>query len=143
MTDDIEPTEASAYLLRLARRVAAPYIGWPQTRAVLVMGSAAEGVSDFFSDLDMAIYYDALPIEEQLTAAREAHGGAVKWGMGEREQGALLESYVVSGVECQFAHTTVTAWERDMDRVLVELDVTSPLQKALEGILQGIPLHGE
>jgi len=134
---------ASTYLLSLARRVAAPYTAWPQTQAVLVMGSAAEGVSDFFSDLDMAIYYDALPTEAQLAAAREANQGEAKWFLGDREQGTLAEGYLVRGIECQFAHATVAAWERDMARVLVERDVTSPLQKALEGTLHGLPLYGE
>ena len=55
---------AGTYLLALARRNAAVYATHLQVRAILLMGSAAEGQSDFFSDLDMAIYYDELPSDE-------------------------------------------------------------------------------
>lgn len=136
-------TNASQYLRRLARRVAGPYIALPHTRAAMFMGSAAEGESDLFSDLDMAIYYEELPSDEDLAAVREANHGAPMWILGDRDKGTLVEGNLVDGVECQLAHATVAAWQRDMDRVLIELDVTSPLQKALEGTLHGIPLHGE
>jgi hypothetical protein len=49
----------------------------------------------------------------------------------------------VRGVECQVVHATIAAWERDMATVLEQLDVTSPLQKALSGLVEGVPLHGE
>src|SRR5262249_36284346 len=44
---------------------------------------------------------------------------------------------------CQVAHSTVAAWEHEMDCVLVQLEVTSPVQKALGGLLECLPLYGE
>ena len=54
---------ASAYLQKLARRNARVYEANPKAKAILLMGSAAEGQSDFYSDLDMAVYYEELPYQ--------------------------------------------------------------------------------
>ena len=140
----MEPTPASVYLSQLARRIAVPYRALPQARAILLTGSTAEGLSDYFSDIDMTVYYDALPTEDELAAARQRNGGSERvWQMGDRDEGSLAEAYLVHGVECQIGHATVAAWERDIGVVLEQLDVASPLQKALDGTLYGIALHGE
>jgi hypothetical protein len=136
--------EASQYLIELARRNAQVYIAHPNAKAAMVTGSSAEGKSDFYSDIDMMIYYDALPSDEELVAAREQNDGSERlWEIGDRAEGAFIESYKREGVECQIVHTTITAWENQMAVVLKELDVTSPLQKALSGTLSGVPLYGE
>lgn len=111
---------------------------------MMVTGSAAQGQADFYSDLDMTAYYDVLPSEEDLRRAREQNGGVERlWLLGDRAEGAFAEAYMVGGVECQFAHAIVEAWERDMDAVLVQHETGSPVQKALSGLLIGVPLYGE
>ncbi len=138
-----EASQASQYLLGLAKRNARAYISLPQTRALIVTGSAAEGVSDFYSDIDTIIYYDELPSEEALQVACQHNQGEGRRIIGERETGSLFESYRVHGVECQFAHGTVAGWEQEIAQVLEQLDVASPLQKALSGMQEAIPLYGE
>lgn len=138
-----ETKQASQYLLKLATRNAQAYIAIPETRAIIVTGSAAEGVSDFYSDLDMILYHDELPPEEALQQACQQNRGEGRRAFGDRENGSFFETYKVHGVECQFGHGTVKGWERDMALVLEELDVTSPIQKALSGMKEAIPLYGE
>lgn len=133
--------QASQYLLKLATRNARAYSALPETRAIIVTGSAAEGVSDFYSDLDMILYYDELPSEEALQQACQQNRGENRRVLGDRESGSLFESYKVHGVECQFGHGTVKGWEQDMALVLEQLDVTSPIQKALSGMKEAIPLY--
>jgi hypothetical protein len=129
-------TEASRYLIALARPMAQVYAGLPQAKAVMITGSVAEGISDFYSDIDLTAYYDELPSEEELAAARQQSGGAERiWQIGDRGEGSFAEAYVVRGIEVQIGHATIAAWERDMATVLEQLEVTSPLQKALSGIL--------
>ena len=65
-------TPESEYLLNLARRNLQPYLKLPQLRAAMVTGSAALGLSDRYSDIDMTLYYDALPTEEELNQARQS-----------------------------------------------------------------------
>ena len=91
----------------------------------------------------MMIYYDALPGDDELTR----RAAAQRWKdmilrMDNRAEGELLESYRVQGVECQIAHSTIAAWERDMAIVLEQQDINTPLHKALSGTLEGIALHG-
>ena len=131
------------YLRNLATKVCEPYKALPQTKGILSMGSVAYGHVDHYSDIDLAIYYDELPTPEQLDIAMKTNGAEkLVWALGERNDGGIIESYLVKGVECQFAHTTAEAWQRHMDSVLVNLDVDSPIQKALSGLLEGTAIHG-
>lgn len=137
-------TEASNYLLRIAKRIAGAHADIPGARASMVTGSAAEGKSDFYSDVDMTVYYDELPADETLQAARVASAGSERvWFVDDRDNGGVMEAYTIDGVECQIGHIAVAAWERDMASVLERLDVASPLQKALSGTLTCIPLFGD
>lgn len=139
-----ETTEASDYLRGIAKRIARAHAGIPGVRASMVTGSAAEGKSDFYSDIDMTVYYDELPPDETLQAAQVALGASERvWFVDDRDNGGLMEAYTIDGVECQIGHITVAAWERDMASVLEGLDVTSPLQKALSGTLTCLPLFGD
>src|SRR6266702_1585037 len=70
-----QASEASRLLLALARRNARVYAAHPDARAIIVTGSAAEGVSDFSSDLDMILYYARLPSEDELLAACQQNEG--------------------------------------------------------------------
>jgi hypothetical protein len=135
-------TPESEYLIDLAKRNLQPYLALPQVRAALITGSAALGVSDRYSDIDMMIYYDALPGDAELAAARLHNGGEEIWRVDNRAEGELMESYRVQGVECQIAHATIAAWERDMAIVLKQHEVNTPLHKALSGTLEGLPLYG-
>ncbi|HEY1012874.1 MAG TPA: nucleotidyltransferase domain-containing protein [Herpetosiphonaceae bacterium] len=135
--------DPSAYLRALAGRIAAPYLGHAGLKSALLTGSSAAGHADRYSDIDLILYYDELPDEETLLAARATnHGGERIWQIGERAGGWIAEAYEVRGVQCQVACTTLAAWEDNMASVLERLDVASPQQKALAGVQYGIPLAG-
>ncbi|MEZ4727998.1 MAG: hypothetical protein R3E79_12785 [Caldilineaceae bacterium] len=138
-------TEQSAYLVSLAQHVVRPYTALPTCRAAMVTGSAAKGLSDNYSDLDLTIYYaDDLPDEEMLAAIRQQHGaGERKWLLGDRAEHSIAEAYDLHGIEVQIGHTTIAAWEASIAQVLEKLEVDSPLQKALEGTLACQALYGE
>jgi len=136
-------SESGDHLMALAQRCAATFVARTHPQAILLTGSATEGVSDHYSDLDVILYYDALPSDEALAAVQAELGGAERVLFGPRTETDIGEQYVVDGVACQFAHTTVAAWEDEMASVLERLDVTSPVQKALTGMLEAVPLHGD
>ncbi|BDA69360.1 hypothetical protein RIVM261_059850 [Rivularia sp. IAM M-261] len=136
--------DANNYLLGLAKRNVQAYVTNPKARAAMVTGSVAEGECDFYSDIDISIYYDELPTEEELESVRHNNQGSARlWFLGDRSEGGFAEAYKVNGVECQFGHVTINQWEHDMATVLEQLDVTSWVQKALSGIVICIPLYGE
>lgn len=137
-------TTASNYLVSLARRLAAGYASLPGLRAFMVTGSAAEGKSDFYSDLDMTAYYHALPSEDDLTRVREQLGGSARiWVIGDRAEGGFAEAFMLDGIECQIGHITIATWESEIAEVLDKPNADTPLHKAMEGTLKCIALHGE
>lgn len=133
----------SAYLGALAGRIAAACQAHARPVAALLAGSAATGASDYYSDLDMSVFYDTPPSDAQLAAVRADLGATDFRLLAPRSDTAVIEDYYVAGVECQVVHVTRAGWEADMARVLVDLDVASPLQKALGGFLEAVPLYGE
>ena len=140
-----ERTPQSEYLLRLGRKILAPYARLPNARAAMITGSSAEGVSDHYSDLDMTVYYDGeLPSEETLAAIREGHGAPERaWLLGERADGNIAEAYELDGVQAQIGHATIVAWENDIAEVLERWNADTPLHKAMSGTLECVAVHGE
>ncbi len=137
-------TPESRYLRSMATRIAQAYAAQPQARAALLAGSSALGISDRRSDIDLSIYYEALPDDAQFQAIRASLGADERfWMMGDPAEGGFAEAFRLEGVECQVGHITIAAWERDMERVLSELDVANPLQKALDGTRYGLALAGD
>ncbi|MBW4422785.1 MAG: nucleotidyltransferase domain-containing protein [Myxacorys californica WJT36-NPBG1] len=137
-------TDRTQYLLELAKRNVKAYIANPKTKAVMVTGSVAEGLCDEYSDCDVMLYYDELPSEEELHLARQQNQGSELIGiLGDRRNGAFGESFLMDGIEFQFAHATIAQWEKEMSTVLERFDVPSPIVKMLYGTLIGIPLYGE
>lgn len=135
-------TEASRYLVALAVRIAEVYVTKTSPCAILLTGSAAEGTSDYFSDLDIIAYYNRLPSEDKLSAARaSAQAFDARTSTG-REGEMLVEEYVLHGVECQVAHCTIVSWERNLASVLEKFDPTTRAQKSIMGLKDGLALHG-
>lgn len=136
--------DRSQYLLELAKHNVKAYIANPKTKAVMVTGSVAEGLCDEYSDCEVCLYYDELPSEDELQLARQQNQGSESLGiLGDQQEGAFGESYLVNGVECQFAHATIAQWEKEISTILEEFDVQTPLVKAMSGTLVAIPLYGE
>jgi hypothetical protein len=138
-------TPASEYLLALARRITKPYTALPSLAAAMVTGSAAKGIADFHSDLDMTMYYaDTLPTEYALAAIRQGHGAVNrKWLIGDRAEGSFAEAYDINGIEVQIGHSTIAAWEATIAEVLEMLNCDTPAHKALEGTLNCQALYGD
>lgn len=135
--------QASQYLLALAKQKIQPYIANPNARAAMITGSTAKGEADFYSDVEMFIYYDQLPSKEELQFARQQNQGSEPIvTIDDYNNGWFGESYYIDGVEFQIGCLTIAFWENDMAAILQKLD-TSPLQKALSGMLDCIPVYGE
>ena len=132
------------YLLALAKDKIQAYTSHPNAKAGMVTGSTATGQADFHSDVEMFIYYDQLPSIEQLQLARRQNNGseAIRV-LGDRHEGFWGEFYFIDGIEFQIGNVTIEFWERDMTKVLRKLEVTSPAQKALSGMLDCVPVYGE
>jgi predicted nucleotidyltransferase len=133
--------EASQYLRELADKVAAACVDHAHPRAILLTGSVAEGESDEHSDIDLITYFDELPSSDQLHKLRQEIG-ITNFQELARDEDAFGEDYYVDGVQCQVLYTTIRGWEQEMNSVLEKFDTSATAQKAMEGLLRGIPLHG-
>src|SRR5262245_27160058 len=92
-------TEASAYLRDLANESVKVYKEMPGCRAIMLTGSASEGLSDYHSDLDIILFYDALPSQATIDAAMEKNGGTNRRIFGERTETEFGEQYTIKSVE--------------------------------------------
>lgn len=117
-------------------------------QAVLLVGSAATGDADQYSDLDMLLYYERAPSAEALTKTQREVGSeryrCTDWsdGSGTPDECGYSERYFVSGIECQVAHESVGAFEREIQKVVVDLESIEQLLKIMSGLFEGLPLCG-
>jgi Nucleotidyltransferase domain len=134
------PTE---YLRSVARRVAGVVVDEVSPRAVLLVGSAATGDADLYSDLDLLVYCDELPPVERIDAVLERIGASDRMRIYPRTDDDHGESFELDGIECQVAFTRVGAAERELERALGAEELELPLQKIVQGVQEGLALHGD
>jgi hypothetical protein len=130
-------------LVSLAQRLSAAYVARCAPRAVLLTGSAGEGLADEYSDLDVIAYYEgAIPDSAVLAAVRAEVGGENCREVFPRNDHACAEAYRQRGVDIEVAHFEITEIERRLSELLRGHDPGSTQHKAVIGILHGRPLHG-
>ncbi len=88
----------------------------------MLLGSAAEGIADWHSDLDLLTYPDTLP----PTVGVEAIGAGLD----------------AAPLEIQAGHVTVADWEARIERVLAEYQPDDPYHKVFAHYADAVPLHG-
>ena len=138
-------TPESEYLIQLAQKITKPYTKLPTLKSAMITGSAAKGLADKYSDIDMTMYYeDQLPDEESLATIRTGLGGGERrWVIGDRDTGSFAEAYGLHGIEIQIGHTLIKNWEETIAFVHSAEDVETTAQKAMEGTLACHALYGE
>jgi hypothetical protein len=142
-------SDPTRHLRTLAQRVADSYVGHAQPRAILLVGSAATASADVYSDLDLLVYYDFVPPQEALTATPRELGAeryrGTPWSdkSGERDEDGYGERYSLDGIECQVGHMSVGSFEREITRLVVDLEPDEELLKIMSGLFEGLPLHGK
>ena len=137
-------TEASGYLREIAGCIARAYTTLPGAQAAMLTGSAALGVSDHYSDVDMSLYYETLPTEAEFRTVEKEFLGITElvWTLGDHSEGAVACAFNFNGVECQVVHATLANIEHDIEAVLSAAEVKTPLQKICSGLSDCLPLHG-
>lgn len=136
--------KVSEYLLALAKQNIQGYTNHPLAKAAMITGSTATGEADLYSDVEMFIYYDRLPQIEELQSVRQQNKGSEPIVTFEDSDRRFFgEFYYIDGVQFQIGNSTIKFWEGEMSTVFEDLDVTSPAQKALSGMLDCIPVYGE
>jgi hypothetical protein len=142
-------TEHSVWRISLAHKIAPVFTANPTVEACFVFGSAALGISDQYSDLELAFVWTQLPSAEELQSTAKSVG--IKgWEIepyGEAKQ-AWLEQFYIYGMKVEAGH-----WAREtMDNIVIDVveryDVSQNgllfEKQAISSHLQhAVVLHGE
>jgi len=135
--------EASRGRLALAQKIAPVYAEDPRVQAVVVAGSVSRGCADRYSDIELGIFWDALPTEGERRAAVARAGGDLwhvfpcdaateQWG----------EDYYVANVKIDARSATVRSVDQWLGDVLDRHEVEIPKQHLISALQHAIPLHG-
>jgi hypothetical protein len=122
--------EHSVWRISLAHKIAPIFTANPQVEACFVFGSAALGISDQYSDLELAFIWSQLPSNEELQATAQS-AGVQGWEIepyGEAKQ-AWLEQFYLYGMKVEAGH-----WARETMHTIVS-DVVERYDVSQNGLL--------
>jgi hypothetical protein len=137
------PSEASRWRVEFTRELIAHYTSNKAIKIIVLGGSAARGISDAYSDLDIVVYWDKIDLEWLETQPLSRVGGKHIMLRKMGESGIYLEEYFFNELKVDLGHITMDVWNQMVDEVLLSYKPEPDLQKTLEGFLEAIVLHGE
>jgi len=147
-----DANEVSKAGMRLARELGPIYSGDPRVRAVMAGGSVARGCGDEYSDLEIGVFWDAPPSEEDRRDAVRRMGGEV-WKFdpsgGDRasEHIGLSEATVGSRryrgtAMVSPVHITVGTAEEWIGALIDDLDTDPQKYELAAAVRYGVPIYG-
>jgi predicted nucleotidyltransferase len=133
---------ATDQLRALADRIVGVYDRHVSPVAVLLAGSAARGDADFYSDLDLLMYYERLPSRAAFESALGELGGTIVRTGCDHEDTDYDQFFELDGVQCQLAHITTAYFESELEKIVAGERLDTPYAKVVMGLLEGRSLRG-
>jgi Domain of unknown function (DUF4037) len=142
-------TEHSEWRISLAHKIAPVFTANPKVEACFVFGSAALGISDQYSDLELAFIWSQLPSVEELQATAQSVG--VKgWEIepyGEAKQ-AWLEQFYLYDMKVEAGHWARNTMDGIVTDVIERYDVSQngllfEKQASASNLQRAVVLYGE
>jgi hypothetical protein len=138
-----QPSADSLRLRAIAQRIVETLEQHAPPRAVLLAGSAGEGIADPLSDIDLIAYYEQLPSRPAIRAWRKDVGVLLP-GARISARSGWVDTWQMDGVECQGGGLLVVVVEKLLKDLRSGRDPDSPrLQKMAMGLLHGLPLRDD
>jgi predicted nucleotidyltransferase len=131
-----------AQLLSRAQRIAEIYGQNSKAHAVVVVGSIARKQCDEYSDVDMTVFYEAMPTEEEVRSGRDALQAREWRRFPGAEVDVFADSFLLDGVECQVGHCLISRIERDINAVVQHYATEHDLHVIMGSIQDALPLYG-
>ena len=135
------PTPDSQWRLDLAKKMAVAYAENPKTCVVMVAGSTGRGTADAYSDIEIDVYYDEAPTEEERVAA-VGRCGAELLGIAHDEV-EWEERMSFGGFPAATSTFLVSTMERFLEQVVDRCDSDLEAQMRLYSVLNAVPVVGE
>jgi hypothetical protein len=131
--------EASLWRVDLARELSGYYSPHPMIAMICLGGSAARGIADIWSDLDIIVYWKGIdtgwlrkpPLPVERTAASF------------HDSGTVLESYHLQGLKADFGHVSLEDWEEWVKPLFSTPEPDLEAMGSVGGFLSSIVFHGE
>lgn len=142
-------SEHSAWRISLAHKIAPAFTANPKVEACFVFGSAALGISDQYSDLELAFIWSQLPSAQALQAMAQSVG-VQGWQIepyGEAKQ-AWLEQFYLHGMKVEAGHWARSTIDNIVTDVVERYDVSQTgllfeKQATAFHLQRGVVLYGE
>jgi predicted nucleotidyltransferase len=131
--------EASRWRIEAARRLSQPYADQPGVQTIVLAGSAAKGLADDWSDLDIVVVWEE-PDVAFLDGAPLPSGERFTDLAG--DDGSRVEQYFVGALKVDVASMRRAALDELIDDVVVRVDTDPMKQKVAQGFTEGVTLHG-
>lgn len=139
----------SKWRISLARSIASAFTANASVEACFVFGSAALGISDQYSDLELAFIWSQLPSDEDLRATAQ-QVGVKKWEVepyGVAQQ-AWLEQFYLYGMKIEAGHWSIDTMDSIVTDVVEHYDVSQhgllfEKQTTVSHLQRGVILDGE
>lgn len=144
---------ASEWRLILARDVVTPaYRTIPGMCVALLVGSAAQGLADSYSDVDMLVYWESMPAESARRAViAQIDGWLGEVGDTSEDDDPALQSagevfYLAgdrdSGLKIDVTHKTIASVDVLIDDVVIRHDKTPIKLAIMRSLKRSLPLAG-
>jgi Domain of unknown function (DUF4037) len=131
--------EHSGWRISLAHKISPAFTINPKVEACFIFGSAVLGISDQYSDLELAFIWSQLPSAEELRDTAQSVG-VTGWKIEPREEATQgwLEQFYLSGMKVETGH-----WARDtIDHIVIDVvDRYDVSQNGLVFEKQAIAFH--
>ena len=142
-------TEHSSWRIALARKIAPVYAAHPEVEAAFVLGSAARGFADQYSDIEIAFIWAQPPSAEALQSlAQKAGGKQYEPGPYEEARQAWAEQFYVEAIKIETAHWTHQTIDSIVADVVERYDVSQnwlifEKQATASALQHAVVLYGE
>ncbi|HRF49192.1 MAG TPA: hypothetical protein PLC98_16285 [Anaerolineales bacterium] len=126
--------------LERARELAGPIARLAGVQAIVVAGSVGRGYADAYSDIEIPIFWDALPTAAVRHDLVAQIGGRFLYGY---DGPAQEDQLMIDGLQVDLWHVTVAEEEATLDRVVGQLSTAAGDLHALDTLCSCVPLHGQ
>lgn len=137
-------SDANIWRTALAEEITARYAEHPAVEAVALIGSAARGWADAYSDVELGVFWRDEPREIDLQTLVERIGGTDRHSAGyDAPIQAWGEDYLLRGVKIDLGHWLTAAMNGIVTDVVEASDTALPKQTSVSALLNAVPLYGQ
>ncbi len=129
-----------AWRMQIARQIARRMQRYEGIQAIVVGGSVARGFADAYSDLEMPLFWDALPSDARRLQIVADLGAEFLYGY---DGPANEDQVLIEGFQVDFWHCTVAGEEEVLEDVLTRLDTDPGSSNFFDTLRSCVPLYGE